>query len=178
MAHPESNVIEWGRVFAEAIVLARKVNKRDADEIVHEGLALLFAGRAPPDPDGTETLAEHLVSVGRSALRNRRRVDRRRSHPRVVGKLVRAFDHPPSTPEDDLSEAQERARRFERLLVDFASDAEAREIILLEQEGVHDALTQAGQSGMTIEVVRNARKRIKRRVETIAEPDQEEAVKA
>jgi hypothetical protein len=56
----------------------------------------------------------------------------------------------------------------------LADDPQARTIALLAQQGVEDALAQAKESGMDIEDVRNARKRIKRRVEAMAERDDKE----
>jgi len=45
---------------------------------------------------------------------------------------------------------------------------------LLAQEDVHEAREQAKQSGMDIETVRNARKRLKRRLAALAGADDEE----
>jgi hypothetical protein len=169
---------DWGRVFAEAVAIARTVTQRDAEELVQQAMVLYFSGKAPFDRAGKETLAEHLALVGLKARGNRERIERRRRNPAVVAKIVKLVDTPPPTPEDALSEADEERRKtrlFEQLLVELASDAEAREIALLVQQGVHDAHIQAERSGMKIEVVRNARKRIKRRFEAIVEQDEKEA---
>jgi DNA-directed RNA polymerase specialized sigma24 family protein len=177
MADREPKDVDWGRVFADAVHIARAITKRDAEEIVQEAMVLFFAGKAAWGPAGKETLAQHLVTVGLCARRKKERTERRRRHPKVVGKMGQEFDQPPATPEDDVSEAEEKTKRFEQLLADFASDPEARDILLLVQQGVHDALAQAQRSGRDIEVVRNARKRIKRRLRALAEQDEEEAVK-
>ena len=140
-------------------------------------MVLFFAGKAPWDPAGKETLAQHLVTVGLYAHRKKERTERRRRHPKVISKIVQMFGGPPATPEEDVSEAQAKAKRFEQLLDDFASDPEAREILLLMQDGVSDALGQANRSGRDIEVVRNARKRIGRRLDALAERDEKEAGK-
>jgi hypothetical protein len=176
MADRDPETIDWGSVFAQAVAIALKYTRGDAEEVVQEAMVLYFEGAAPWDASGRMTLPEHLVHVGLYERRKRERTERRRRHPKVIGKLVHIFDRPPRTAEEDFSDAedeQRKSRLLDRLLGDFADDAQAREIVRLEQEGVHEPLEQAKSSGMEIEEVRNARKRIKRRVEAIAQRDEE-----
>lgn len=176
MTTPDPNTIDWPRVYAEAVALAATYTKRDAYEIVQEGAKLYVSGLAPWVPEET-TLPEHLVRVGRNARNDQKRSERRRWHPAVMSKIVGMFRGSGQTPEQEALAAEEKRRKtllFERLVRELeADDPEGREIVRLEAEGVHEALAQAAQSGMSIETVRNARKRIKRRVLAIVEEEED-----
>jgi DNA-directed RNA polymerase specialized sigma24 family protein len=176
MTIPDPKTIDWPRVYAEAVALAAKYTKRDAYEVVQEGAKLYVSGLAPWVPEET-TLPDHLVSIGRRARSDWKRTERRRWHPAVVSKMVGIFRGSRPTPAQEALAAEERRRKaflFERLVRELeAHDPEGHKIVLLEAEGVHDALEQAAESGMDIETVRNARKRIKRRVLAIVEEEED-----
>jgi DNA-directed RNA polymerase specialized sigma24 family protein len=173
--------IDWGRAMAEAVAIALNYAPRDAEELVHNAIVLVLEGTAPWDAGSTTSLAQHLVEVGLKARRNRRRSERRRRRPGVLGKLIAMFDKPPLTPEEELGKAhekQKKARLFEGLIAELADDPDARRIALLEQEGVHEAQDQVDASGMSIENVRNARKRVSRRAAALAARDDEDEVES
>jgi DNA-directed RNA polymerase specialized sigma24 family protein len=176
MANQDPSNIDWGRVYAQAVAIAIAFSRRNAEDVVQEGMKLFFAGEAPWDSAGETSLPEHLVAEGRKALENKERTERRRRHPRVMGKVVHAFDQPPPTPEDDYGEAQASlrlARLVEKALEEFPEDSDAREILLLLKQGVHEALEQAEESGMDVAVVRNARKRVLRCLRALAEREKD-----
>jgi hypothetical protein len=178
MAAPDLPDVDWGRVFAEAVAIALKFTRRDVEDLVEDAMTMLFAGETRWDPAGKETLAEHLAAVGLKARFNKLRTERRRRNPRVVGKMVQMFeDDRLPTPEEAALESEERQhkmRLFEQLFADFADDDDARAILSLEQQGVHGQLEQATEGRMDIAVVRNAHKRIARRVEALAGRDEED----
>jgi hypothetical protein len=173
------DTIDWRRVIAEAVNIALTFTQRDAEELVEEAIVLFLEGKTTWDRSCGETLPEHLVAVGLDARKKKQRTERRRWHPKVVSKIVQAFVRPPPTPEDQLEDAEEqerKSRRVERLLADLADDPDACAIVRLVQQGVSGALEQQGQSGMSIERVRNARKRIKRRMAALSQEDEEKLV--
>jgi DNA-directed RNA polymerase specialized sigma24 family protein len=182
MAHQEdANDVDWGRVYVETVRAARLLTRRGVEELVQEAMKLYFGGKAPWSPSQRESLPEHLALVGLNARSKAERIERRRRHPRIMAKVIQALYHPPPTPEDELSKAQENQRKeelFQQLLEDLADDPEATRIVLLEQDGVHEPAEQAKRAPMDIGAVRNARKRIKRCMQALIERDQEGAVKA
>jgi hypothetical protein len=159
--------IDWNRVYAEAVAIAATVTQRAPEELVHVGVERFLSGREPWDPSRTTSLAAHLVLAGRKARENAERTERRRWHPKMLGKVVKLFEKRHVSPEEDLAVRQHRAKRFERLLKELADDSEAHALALLVQRGVTEAEEQAEESGMDIAVVRNARKRLNRRVQTL-----------
>jgi hypothetical protein len=177
MPDRDPNAIDWPRVYAEAVRLALSFTKRDAQDVVQEAMKLYLAGEAPWVPGGRVPLPEHLVVVGLDARSKQRRTERRRWKPAVVSKIAGMFNRSAPTPEQNLAAAeddQHRARLFEKLVRELErQDPQAHRIVLLEQEGVHDAAEQAAQSGMSMEDVHNARKRIKRRVLALGKEEEE-----
>jgi DNA-directed RNA polymerase specialized sigma24 family protein len=177
VADREPPEIDWARIYVQAVNLAADVTKRDAQDVVKDAVALYLAGQAPYDPAEGKTLAEHLVHIGLTARAKRRRTERRRKKRGMMGKLIHLFDRPPPTSEERYADAEEEHRKaglFERVLVDPELTPEERARVLLAQEDVHEPIEQASQSGMNIETVRNARKRLKRRLAALAESDDEE----
>jgi hypothetical protein len=171
----DPKAVDWGRVFAEAVLLAQVVRPRDAEDIVTEGMTLLLDGTAPFDAAGTETLAQHLVEAGLRAWRNRERTERRRRRPDKVAKLVQYLDEAPPTPEELNEERDTKARAFEELRAETADDPEVHAIVELIGQGVHEPAIQAQRLGWGIEVVRKARKRLTRRVKARAgSPDDDD----
>ena len=178
MADRAPHGIDWAHVYVEAVNLAADITKRDAQDVVNEAVTLYLAGEAPYDPADGKTLAEHLVHVGLTARAKRRRTERRRKKPGMMWKVIQFFDRPPPTPEeryDDAEEERRKARLFEQVLADPELTAEERTLVLLAQENVHEAREQAKQSGIDIKTVRNARKRLKRRLAALAGSNDEEA---
>ncbi|HEV3191803.1 MAG TPA: hypothetical protein VGY54_14935 [Polyangiaceae bacterium] len=177
MVEREPPAIDWARIYAEAVRLAADVTGRDAEDVVNEAVALYLEGRAPYDPTDGKTLAKHLVDIGVTARAKRRRTERRRRKPGVMGKLIQLFDRPPATSEQrylDAEEEQRKAGLFEQVLADPELTPEERTLVLLVQDDVHEAREQAQQSGMDIGTVRNARKRLKRRLAALAGSEDEE----
>jgi DNA-directed RNA polymerase specialized sigma24 family protein len=157
--------VDWGRVFAEAVAIALGFTKNDAEDVVQQGMTLLFDGTAPFDAASGKTLAQHLVEVGRLEHAKKQRTERRRRHPRVVAKLVQWFDGAaPPTPEELSAEREGRARAFEELLAQTVDDPEVQALVRLEADGVSEPAAQAERLGWQMPVVRNARKRLARRV--------------
>lgn len=170
--------IDWPRVYAEAVAIALKLAPLTAREIVHEGVTRYLSGRAPWAPGGQGTLAAHLVTVGRKVLKDQERTERRRRSPKIVGMLMAMFaDRSQPTPEAAFMEAEEKRRDallFEKLVRELRSeDREALRVVLLVQEGVDEPLEQAERLGVDIESVRNARKRITRRVLALRRGEEE-----
>ena len=177
MADADPKTCDWGRVFAEAVALASTFTKRDAEDVVQEAMRLHFEGEAPYDPAQGATLAQHLVSVGMKARSNRARIERRRNRPKFVTTLRLLFGGGTPTPQEATLAAEEERRKetlYEKLVADLAADPIAREVALLERQGVTEAAEQRTKIGCDIETVRNARKRVKRRAEAIAEHALEE----
>lgn len=169
--------IDWPRVYAEAVAIALTIAPVSAPEIVHEGVKRYLEGQAPWAPGGERTLAEHLVVVGRKARSSEKRRERRHWYPKMVGTLVAIFGGASPGPEEELLAAEDKQGKtilFEKLVRELdAHDTEAHRIVVLEQEGVHQPLEQAERLGMDIETVRNARKRIMRRVLALGKGEEE-----
>jgi len=79
MADPDPLNVDWGRVYAQAVAIAITISHRNAEDVVQEGMKLLFAGEAPWDSAGETSLPEHLVAEGRKALENKERTERTRA---------------------------------------------------------------------------------------------------
>lgn len=175
MGEFDPRAVDWGRAFAEAVAIASRQRPREAEDIVQQGMTALLEGGAPFDPDGEETLPEHLVTVGLREKRNRERTERRRRRPNVQAKMQQWFDddRPPSP--EELSEEMERRRRALDALRDACKDnPDAREIVRLEGEGENEPAKQAQVLKWPIERVRNARKRVARRVQEVADAGDED----
>ena len=177
MVDREPPGIDWARIYVEAVNLAAEITTRDAQDVVNDAVALYLAGEAPYDPADGKTFAEHLVHIGLTARAKRRRTERRRKKPGRMWKVIQFFDRPPPTSEQrylDAEEEQRKAGLFEQVLADPELTPEERALVLLVQEDVHEAREQATQSGMDIETVRNARKRLKRRLAALAGSNDEQ----
>jgi hypothetical protein len=158
----DPKAVDWGRIYAEALEIALSFTSREEDEVVQQGMTLVIDGTAPFDPDGTTTLAAHVVSVGLAARRNRERTERRRRRPKVVGKLTHWLDVEPPTPEELVGERARGERAFEATLAASEGDADVRALVLLAREGVDEPADQAAKLSWPVERVYNARKRVAR----------------
>jgi hypothetical protein len=173
----KSTDVDWGRVFAEAVLITRRFSPRDAEEVVQNGMAIFFSGERsgePPARRAADTLAQHVARLGLDAWRNKERSERRRRHPQVVAKLTLPDGDGPRTPEADMVRAEDdrrSVRLLEALLVVLASDTEALRVLELVQLGVGDVAEQATRAGLSVAAVRNARKRIKRHMDDVVERD-------
>ena len=170
--------VDWGSVYAQAVVVAlRFVRSQDAEDVVMEGMKRVIDGSSAWDAEGKRTLVGHVVAVGLNEQRNERRKAQRRNE----GDFVEAFAYEseadrPGTPEEQAVEGEERerkARRFGKLVALCAGDADALWVLECEQAGISGSAEQV-REGLDIEGVRNARKRIKRRVEMLADTDDED----
>lgn len=170
--------IDWGDVYASAVRLALTcVPRQDAEDVVMAGVTKVIDGSAPWDSAGKDTLASHVVAVGC----RERRVELRKAHRREKLGAVEAFAQGAEsawTPEDEVSEAEERAekgRRYGRLVALCVDDADALAVLECLEQDIDEPAGQVTATGLTLDAVRNARKRIKRRAETLLETDDEEA---
>jgi DNA-directed RNA polymerase specialized sigma24 family protein len=177
MPEQDPNTIDWPRVYAEAVRIALSFTTRDAQDVVQEAMKLYFAGEALWAPGGKATLAEHLVCVGLTARSKQRRTERRRSRPSMLHKLASVFSLLPPTPEQQVAIAEDKQRKaglLDKLERELATrDPQAHRILCLEHDGVHEVREQAAESGMPVEQVNNARKRIRRRALTLSRDDEE-----
>jgi DNA-directed RNA polymerase specialized sigma24 family protein len=165
---PSLDDVDWGRLYAEAKTLARKIlREHDADDVVTEGITRVLEGDAPWDPGSGRTLAQHVVGVGYNARRNAERKARRRTRDAFAVRLAETYEESGAhTTEDTIAEAEEREHKkqvFERLVGECAGDPEALALLECETMGIHQPGDQAAQAGLDIETVRNARRRIARR---------------
>jgi hypothetical protein len=166
--------IDWARLFLEAVLLAENLELPDPEGLAQDGITMLFERCAPPwDPSGETTLAEHVVLAAREKRNNRERTERKRRHPRMVSKLVQAFDQPGPTPEELVGQHEERVTRLEQLRADLAEDPDGCAIVTCEEQRIHEPAEQAARLRWPIERVRNARKRVARRVAALAATDGE-----
>jgi hypothetical protein len=167
--------VDWGRLFAEAVLLAEGLELPDPEGLAQEGITMLFEGQAPPwDPSGETTLAEHVVMEARRERENRARVERRRRNPKMTAKLAQEFDRAPPTPEELTAEREDRARKFERVRKELAGDDDACDVVTCEENHVHEPGDQAEHLGWPIERVRNARKRVARCARALAAKGEED----
>jgi hypothetical protein len=164
--------VDWGRVYVEALRLARElkwVSEVEADEIVQQGTTLVLEGVEPFDPDGGATLADHVVQVGKAARDIQRRVERRRRSPKKLAKLEHYTDVPPPTPEE-LSDAREEGDdAFEMLLASTEGSADLQALVALMRRDIDDPADQAAELGWKIGKVYNTRKRLKGIIDEMAE---------
>ena len=170
MSELDPTTVDWGQVFAEALEVAHSMRVGDAEDVVQQGMTMVLDGSAPFDPAGELTLAAHLVSVAVTARRNEQRVERRRVKRGQKAKLVQHLDEAPPTPEELTHERRLGERAFEALLEECDGDSDVRGLVMLARdEDVDDAQGQADALGWEIGRVRNARKRMDRAVERVAE---------
>jgi hypothetical protein len=168
--------VDWGRVYREAVAaLEPTVGLARMEEVAAEGMYLVFAGEAPERREG-ETVAGHVARSGLLAWRTAGRAERWHRSPRVSTKVAAALYVPVPTGEAVLSREEERARRFECLVDAIGGDREVADIVRLAREGVTTEMEQAARLGITIEALRNARKRLKRHIDAVnAREDRERA---
>jgi DNA-directed RNA polymerase specialized sigma24 family protein len=166
--------VNWVDVHRRALIAAAAyVPEQDIDDVVNEGMARVLEGSAPWDPTTGQTLPDHIVRIGANARRVEvRKLDRRASGPFVaeVGDAIAASA--PPDPETSAVEADRRARLFHRILTHFAGDPDALEVVRCEDREIILPAEQALASGLSIEAVRNARKRIKRALETLLQGEE------
>jgi DNA-directed RNA polymerase specialized sigma24 family protein len=170
MSDRDPTSIDWGQVFAEALEIAHAMRVGDAEDVVQEGMTRVLDGTAPFDPAGELTLAAHLVSVAVTARRNAQRIERLRVRRGTKAKLIQHLDEEPPTPEELTHERRLGERAFEALLAECADDEDVRTLVnLARDEDVDVAQGQADALGWDIGRVRNARKRMDRAVDRVAE---------
>ena len=130
--------VDWGAVFAEALDLATEVwSARVAEEIVSTGVERVFAGDAPWDPAGKNTLAKHVVAVGFNVRRNERRAAQRRRRSDFVAGAAQALEERGTArPDDAAEEKDERAFLFARLRQRCEGFPDALAILDAEKQGV------------------------------------------
>jgi hypothetical protein len=172
--------VDWGDVYAKAVAIALTcVPRQDAEDVVMAGVTKVLDGSDPWDPAGKSTLASHVVAVGRRERESELRKARRREHHGAVEAFAEDADADrPWTPEEHVSEAEERdekARRYGRLVALCGGDPDALAVLECLEQGIDEPADQVTETGLTLDAVRNARKRIKRRAETLVETDDEEA---
>lgn len=159
--------VDWGRVYREAVAaLEPVVGVVHMEEVAQEGMYLVFAGEAPERLEG-ETVAGHVARSGLRAWRTALRLGRWRRSPHVFVKLQAALEVPVPTGEGVLSMQEERARRFACLIEAIGDDREVAGIVRLVRGGASTECEQAAWLGITLEALRNARKRLKRHIEAV-----------
>jgi hypothetical protein len=137
----------------------------------------VLGGQALWDPSRGRPLSAYVVDVGYNALREQWRKASRPHDPAFVSKFLASLEPAAANPEDVVLEAElnhRNERLFGRLQVAFAGDRDADAVIECEAMGIHEPAAQAARTGLGIDAVRNARKRIKRRAfELFAEDEKE-----
>jgi len=170
MRELDPTTVDWGQVFAEALEVAHSMRVGDAEEVVQQGMTMVLDGSAPFDPSGELTLAAHLVSVAFAARRHEQRMERQRVRRGTKARVIQYLDVAPPTPEELTHERRLGERAFEALLGECDGDPDVRALVMLaREEDVDDAQGQADALGWEIERVRNARKRMDRAVDRVAE---------
>ncbi len=169
MADRDNASADWGRVFSEAVMMLRAFTGSDAEAVAGEAMVLVFAGKAPTRRAG-ESLGGHVARVGLHAWRIKQRMDRRHRRRGLLGTLLGLRDvarWPPDDPAANVLDEQGKARLFEALFGLLASDDEARGVVLRVQEGVNDVKRQAEELGVSGDVLRDARRRIKGQMDAV-----------
>jgi hypothetical protein len=159
--------VDWGDVYAKAVAIALTcVPRQDAEDVVMAGVTKVLDGSDPWDPAGKSTLASHVVAAGRRERESELRKTRRHEHHRAVEAFAEGAE---------AEERDEKARRYGRLVALCADDTDALAVLECLERGIDEPADQVTEAGLTLDAVRNARKRIKRRAETLVETDDEEA---
>jgi hypothetical protein len=98
--------VDWGDVYARALTIARPfVREQDLDDVVTEGITRVLRGQSPWDARSGRSLAEHVVRVGRDAIRSQYRKVKRRASEDFRVEAGRALEPTAAaTPEESLSE--------------------------------------------------------------------------
>lgn len=158
--------VDWVRVHARALLEARAyVPAQEVDDVVQEGMRRVLEGIAPWDPAGGRSLPAHLVVVGANA----RRVDVRKAQRRTSGTFevevaTQLEDAAPPDPEQASAAADAKAKAFRELESTLEGDDDALAVVRCEEREVSQPAEQARLTGLGIDAVRNARKRVKRAV--------------
>jgi hypothetical protein len=163
--------VDWGEVHASAILLARSyVREDDIDDVVNEGIRRVIEGISPFGQASGGTLAEHIVRVGTNARRVELRKLVRRSSERFVAEVTEGLAaSAPADPEERLASADGKAKLFHDLEDLCAGDPDALAVLDCIVRQIHEPADQVRATGLAIEAVRNARKRLKRHSEALAE---------
>jgi DNA-directed RNA polymerase specialized sigma24 family protein len=166
---------DWGQAIAEAVAIAFPFAPHDAEELVQNAVVWVLEGQAAWNPE-EKSLALHLAEVGLDARSKRRRTERRRRRPQMMSKLVAFFQRRVPTPQELVFEKRRKVERFETLVSELAEDPDAQQIVrLVVEDDVQSVQEQADATGRSVEEVRNAHKRIYRRVEALdAREDKDE----
>jgi hypothetical protein len=162
--------VDWAQVYLRALIIARtRFREQDIDDVVGEGVKRVLEGKAPWDEAKGRTLAEHVVQIGANARRVEVRKSGRRTSEGFLEQLgSKLAEREPPDPEEHALSADRRAKLFRGLVADFAGDPEALAVLECEERRIDQAAEQAVATGLGIEAVRNARKRLKRRIEALA----------
>ena len=170
--------VDWGDVYARAVAVALTCARRqDAEDMVLEGMRRVIEGKCPWDPAGKRTLVMHIVSVGSGEQRNERRKALRRAKPEFVEALAQATGNARWTPEDEVSEREGQehtARMFGELVALSSGDPDALAVLECARSGIDEAAEQVTECGLSIDAIRNARKRVKRRAEMLFETEDDD----
>jgi hypothetical protein len=165
----DPTTVDWGRVYVEALEIAHGLSRRNAEDLVQQGMTLVLEGTAPFDPDAGKTIAEHLVEVALTEARNRERIVRLRLRRGTMARLQHWMDAAPPTPEELNHTHKLGDAAYAALLTECEDDPDVRELVRLSREDVDEPADQAEQLKWDIERVRNARKRMNRMVSKVAE---------
>jgi DNA-directed RNA polymerase specialized sigma24 family protein len=173
------NDVDWGEVFAAALAIAlRFVPKQDARDAVLEGIRKVIDGSVAWNAASGRSLPAFVVTVGYNERRNRRRKEKRRRQPELAERIADATTGmAPATPEDEVSEAEEQEaseRLFREVEGESQDDPDALTLLDCARQGLSELSEQVEHTGWTVERVRNARKRIKRRMQALMMRNEEE----
>lgn len=178
MAHPsrDTNWPEVGRkltLFAHACIKRR--SWEDAQDLAQQAIMQLYDDHhAPWDPTQEPDLFLHLADVVRGLASNKRRVQETKRVRLVSEENWDAIEDKVSaggaTPESALAAHQLVARTLSGLREKLkATDEDARVVVDQFALGNDEAKEQAAATGLSIEAVRSARRRVFHAVEIVRE---------
>ena len=164
--------VDWADAYVRALALAQRfMREQDQEDVVTEGLTRTLDGRSPWDPGSGRSPAEHVFRVGRDALRAQYRKDKRHGSEQFEAEAVRALEPAAApTPEQAMTEAELRQRKAElldRVTTEFAEDPDALAVIDCVRRTILQPEEQAAVTGRSYDAIRDATRRVARRVEAL-----------
>jgi len=140
-------------------------NEADSEDLAQQGILDAWSD-APAERDIKQFVKRAAMRM-KGRMANRRRMDKRREDPRWTAAVAENLRGLRRTPEDLVSTRELGARYFGRLFNEVKDDRLERAVVQQMLSGNDTPEEQAEAIGESVSDIKNARKRVARRVDAI-----------
>jgi hypothetical protein len=163
--------IIWQRAFAALVRIAtvwRRIGAADPQDLAQQALLQVFEASAAPPTDANKLVRE-AAPIMKGLYLNLWRANKRRERQDWMADAARYTVPERATPEGLAAEKNYKERCLERLKRDLKDDALGLAIVQATLEGHETAAEQVEALGKDVREIRNARKRVFRAADAIAD---------